>query len=128
MANEVNLPDIEQGAAFKHSFFWYDIPNPDTAPDVKVPILLDTFGAKMQLRSELGVFTAGTLIADWSTANNKLTLVGNEIKIFIPPTEVLTYDFAIAYYDLLIWPLANVDDVTRLVQGTVGLSKGATQR
>lgn len=128
MAEKINLPPIDQGAAFKHSFFWFDIPDPINNPDFKVPLPLTGYEGRLQLRSELGNPDPSTLLADWSTANGILVFDANEVRIFVPASATLTYSFDEAYYDLILWPTANPEDVTRLVQGEVPLSKGCSVR
>lgn len=120
MASKVNLPTIDANAAFKHSFFWFSL-----APDgeTKTPISLTGFNAKLQVRAKKG---DTTVLAEWSVANGRITLVDNEVRIFVPASETLTYQWEEGVFDLLIWPIATPEDVTRLVEGNASCSKGVT--
>lgn len=128
MAERLNLPQIDQGAAFKHSFYWYDVPDPDNNPEYKVPIPLTGFEGLLQLRSERGDFTEETLLASWSTTNARLSFHDNEVRIFVPASETKVYPFTSAYYDLIVWPTANPEDITRLVEGEVPVAPGCSSR
>lgn len=127
MARVLDLPTIDQGAAYKHSFFWFDVPDPEHQPDQMVPISLTGFEGLLQIRTEAGLFTAESLLAEWSTANSKLVFIDNEVRIFVPRSLTNGYVFEEGYYDLLVWPTANPEDVTRLVQGQVRTSLGCSK-
>lgn len=127
MSKVIELPVIDQGAAFRHSFFWYDVPNPETHPDEMVPIPLVGYEGLLQIRTEKGNFAAETLLASWSTANSKLIFVDNEIQIFVPANDTVPLTFDSAYYDLLVWPTASPQDITRLVEGVARTSPGVSK-
>lgn len=122
MAAKLNLPDIDQGAAFKHSFFWFDLPD-ENNEDIRVPIDLTGFEAKIQGRKKIG---DNAVLFEWSTANDCITIIGNEIRIFVKAPVTKDYNFDVAQYDLLVWPTADPDDKTRVVKGEVKLDKGIT--
>lgn len=123
MAGKTNLPDIDKGAAYKHSFFWSVVPDPENNPDYKVPVDLTGYHAKIQIRKKAG---DATVLAEWSTADGNVTLHTNEVRIYVPASETGAYDFNEGEYDLLLWPDTDPDNVTRLVQGSVKVSKGVT--
>jgi hypothetical protein len=127
MARVLDLPPIDQGAAFKHSFFWFDVPDPESRPDEMVPISLTGYEGLLQIRTEQGNFSAETLLASWSTDNTCLVFVDNEVQIFVPASATSLLTFEEGYYDLLIWPTANPEDKTRMVQGKARTSPGVSK-
>lgn len=123
MAGKTNLPDIDQGAAYKHSFFWFNVPDPTNAPDVMTPIPLTGYEAKLQVRKKVG---DQAVLAEWSTANGCITLIDNEVRIRVEASLTRSYTFAEGEYDLLLWPTIDTEDVTKLVYGQVKVIKAVT--
>ena len=105
---------VEQGATFTKSFTWKE---GGVAKD------LTGYTARMKARPSI---TSDTVIIDASTANGKITidpLVG-VIEVTVSATETAAMTFTTAVYDL---ELVSGAVVTRLVQGTLTLSREVTR-
>jgi len=123
MAAKDNLPDIDLNAAFRHEYTWYN-EDPDTG--VRSSIDITGYEGKLQIKR-----TADDPVAliTWSTANSRLVIDSNRVRIFVPYSEVITYTaLTEGVFDLLIWPAGDVEDVTCLVRGEVVAVKGITAR
>lgn len=104
---------IEQKATFKKRLTCRD--------KFRKAINLTGFTAHMQIRDQ-----AGSIIADMTTENGKITLggVAGTIDLTIPVSDTSTFTFTSATYDLkLINPDTTHD---RIMQGKVTLSVGVT--
>ena len=105
---------VEQGATFAKSFTWKE---GGVAKD------LTGYTARMKARPSI---TSDTVLIDASTANGKITidpLVG-VIEVTVSATETAAMTFTTAVYDL---ELVSGAVVTRLVQGTLTLSREVTR-
>jgi hypothetical protein len=105
---------IEQKATFKKRLVYRD--------KFKKPINLTGFGARMQIRDAVGA-----LIADLSTANNKITLGGitGTSDLLLTLAETSAMQNIPMFYDIkLINPDLTED---RILQGKLTLSPGQTQ-
>ena len=114
-AAKYNL-EVEQGATFTLALAYKD------ANDV--PINLTGYSARMQIRHKAG--SASALI-DATTANGKIVLVAADggITVTVPATDTDALTVTTGVYDLEIEDASSV--VTRLLQGTVAISKGVTR-
>lgn len=116
MAAAVHNFTIEQGVTFSKSFIWKD-----SNEDV---IDLTGFSARMQVRQSVN---SSTVLLSATTANSKLTITAAEGKVTLSLTDAetsaLSFDFGV--YDLEL--VASDDEVTRLVQGSITVSKEVTR-
>lgn len=120
MTDTVNLPQIEQEAAYLYSFTWTAI-DPDTG--VETPVDTTGYAARLEIKSKI---TDVSPLADWSTANGKIEIVGNKFNIYVPGTETKTYSFTTAVYDLLVWKTADPGNAFKLASGTIAFNKSVT--
>ena len=105
---------VEQGATFAKSFTW---------KEGGVAKNLTGYTARMKARPSI---TSDTVIIDASTANGKITIdpLLGVIELTISATETAAMTFTTAVYDL---ELVSGAVVTRLVQGTLTLSREVTR-
>lgn len=92
----------------------------DSAGD---PIDLTGWSAAMQVRTE----PRGTVLADLSSGNGKITLGGavGTIRLLVAATETAGWTWSRGRYDLLLTNPAG--QRTRLLQGMATLSEGITE-
>jgi hypothetical protein len=107
---------IEQGATFNQSFQWTD--------SAGVAINLTGYTGRMQIRQSI---TAATTIADLTTANGGIVITPatGTVQAVISAASTAAMSFSSAVYDLEL--VAGDGTVTRLVQGSVTLSKEVTR-
>ena len=105
---------VEQGATFVKSFTW---------KEGGAPKNLTGYTARMKARPSI---TSDTVLIDASTANGKITIdpLLGVIELTISATETAAMTFTSAVYDL---ELVSGAVVTRLVQGTLTLSREVTR-
>lgn len=105
---------IQQGATFNRVITYKD-PDGD-------PINLTDMEARMQIRPTYG----GDVIHELTTDDGGIALGGaaGTITLNIDADDTETFDFDTALYDL---ELVNADEVTRLLEGTIVLSKEVTK-
>lgn len=108
--------EIEQGSALQLTIVWKD-----NNGDV---IDLTDYTAIMQIRETK---SSTTTIAEYSTDNGKITIIGESGQINIDETSANTadYDFISAVYDLKIIDTSN--NAYRLLEGTVVLNTQVTR-
>lgn len=123
MAAKDNLPEIDLNAAYKHEYEWFD---EDPVTRALTPIPIDGYQGKLQIKARI---TDTTALVTWSTANGRLIITGNKVRIYVPYSEVITYTtLTEGVFDLLIWPPTDLEDVTCLVRGEVVAAQGITVR
>lgn len=107
---------IEQGATFHLRFTWEDSNG--------APINLTEFKARMQARKS---FNAPEVLIDASTENGLITLnaAAGEVNIDLPESVTSGFSWPQAVYDLEL--VASNDVVTRLVQGSITISREVTK-
>lgn len=108
---------IEQGATFDRRITWKD--------DQDKPITLEGYSARMQIR--LTHSSSEKLISLSSAPGGGITLGGSAgtIDILISALATALLDFDMAVYDLEL--ISSGGEVTRLLEGTVTLSKEVTR-
>lgn len=109
---------IEQGTTFSKSFVWKTGPGNGSIVDIT------GFTARLQIREKI---TSPTPAFSATTANSNLSIVGDEgkINLSITAAQSAAFLFDTAVYDLELTSPAN--EVTRLVQGSITLSKSVTR-
>lgn len=114
-AGKLNLV-IEQGTTFNPVLTYSDSGNN--------PIDLTGFTARMQIRASR---TAAAFIHELTTGNGGITLggVAGTIALLISDTDTAAFTFKTAVYDLELISAGGI--VTRLLEGSVTLSKEATK-
>ncbi|MDG9992339.1 hypothetical protein [Acinetobacter ursingii] len=114
-AAKLNLK-IEQGATFRQSLDW---------KANGVAINLTGFEARMQLRQPID---SPTIIHELTTANGGITFTDpstGKFELFISNIDTAGFNFSTCVYDLEM--VAPNTDVTRLIEGTITLSKEVTR-
>ena len=107
--------EIEKGTTFKYSLAYLNADN--------TPIPLTGFTARMQIRQK---HASAAALADYSTANGKITLNEAEGKIFIKvPASETEYTWVDGVYDLVI--ISPQGEVTRLLEGAITVSPNVTK-
>lgn len=115
MATRIKLT-IEQGATFMYPFTW----SRGTTENI---VDLSPYKARMQIRPTI---ESSVVLAELSTENGGIQLTPeNTIQIFMCAEDTAALNFDEAVYDLELYE----DDcyVTRVMQGTVKLSKNVTR-
>ena len=109
---------IEQGATWKHSLLLKS--GGETGPALN----LTGYTAKMQVRAGLG---ATAVLLELSTVNSRIvvTAVTGRLDLTVPASVTAALSFVTAVCDLIITSPGG--EVTRLFQGVVTLSLGATK-
>lgn len=89
-----------------------------------VPITLTNYTARMQARPTV---SSAVTVMDCTTANGQLVVTANTgtVTLSLTATQSAALDFQTAVYDLEIVSPTGV--VTRLVEGTVTLSREVTR-
>lgn len=107
--------EIEQGATFKVTLTWND--ENGTAID------LTAWTARMHIRDTIDT---ATILHELTTENGGITLGGvlGTIDLLISATDTAAFTFTSGVYDL---ELINGAEVTRLLKGSVKLSKEVTR-
>lgn len=107
---------IEQGVTTAKSFVWKD-----SNGDV---IDLTGYTARMQIRE---AFTSSSTILSATNQNGQLVITANQGKVTLTltATETAALTFTTGVYDLELVSASGT--VTRLVEGTVTLSKEVTR-
>jgi len=114
-AAKLNLK-IEQGATFRQKFDW-------KANGLQVN--LTGFSARMHLRQPI---ESTTVIHELTTENGGIRFIDPEngkIELFISNIDTSKFNFSTCVYDLEM--VAPNTDVTRLIEGTITLSKEVTR-
>jgi hypothetical protein len=117
---------IEQGATTNFQINWND--------ETGSPVDLSGYHARMQIRPQVEAATAllsltsslnsdGTGI-NLSGSNGTQPLASGSIGIYISAVSSSALDFGEAFYDL---EMVNGNEVTRLLEGKVKLSKNVTR-
>ena len=114
-AGEYNFT-IEQGATLDRTFIYKDGDGD--------PLDLTGFTARMHLRSRA---SAATTLLELTTTNGRIVITGatGTIRLVAPASVTAALNFNTAVYDLEIE--SAVGTVTRLLQGTIELSKEVTR-
>jgi len=117
MAAKVDFT-IEQGATWKHSLLLKS--GGESGPALN----LTGYTAKMQVRAGLG---ATAVLLELSTANGRIiiTAVAGRLDFLVPAAVTAALSFPAAVCDILLTSPGG--EVTRLFQGVVTLSLGATK-
>jgi hypothetical protein len=119
MPGKLNLK-INRGETFRHILKWQDAN--------ETPIDLTGYTARMHIRSSID---APTTLLELTTSNNKISFpnaLEGEIllKLTAAETAALTWDTGV--YDLeLVILVSAVEEVTRLVEGKVTVTKEVTR-
>lgn len=115
-AGTVNLV-LEQGTTFKHTFYWRDA-------DGVTPIDLTGYTARMQIRSS---YDATSFLLELTTENGRISITPStgriDLTVTAADTASVTWDRGV--YDLEL--IDGFEEVTRLVQGRVNVSKEVTR-
>lgn len=107
---------IEQGVTTAKSFVWKD-----SAGDV---IDLTGYTARMQIRASLDA-TSTLLSATNANGQLVITAAQGKVTLTLTATETAALSFSTGVYDLELVSSGGV--VTRLVEGTITLSKEVTK-
>lgn len=107
---------IEQGSTFRKQLTYTD--------SAGVVVDLTGYSARMQLRTKI---TDANIIISLTDLNSGITFDAPNgiINLFISDTNTAAFTFKTAVYDLEI--IAPGGDVTRLLSGTITLSKEVTR-
>lgn len=107
---------IEQGVTTSKSFVWKD--SEGTVID------LTGYSARMQIRSSID---STTTLLSATNANGQLVITAaqGKVTLTLTATETAALDFSTGVYDLEL--VSNAGVVTRLVEGSVTLSKEVTK-
>ena len=111
MSVKINLPNIESGAMYVHSYLWYT----EDETGVQTPVDLTAHSAALQAKAD----GATTPAISWSTVTGEITLTGNRIDIEVTADDTDGLVFDSIPYDLLIWPTANPERAVRVAYGEV---------
>ncbi|MCU4601851.1 hypothetical protein [Acinetobacter ursingii] len=114
-AAKLNLK-IEQGATFRQTFDW---------TTNGVPVNLTGFETRMQLRQPID---SPTIIHELTTSNGGIHFtdpLNGKFELFISNIDTAAFNFSTCVYDLEM--VAPNTDVTRLIEGTITLSKEVTR-
>jgi hypothetical protein len=113
--------EVEQGATFTRVFTWTTGTTGCSA--TTAPVDLTGYTARMQIRPNV---SSTTVIFEANTSNGNIVLGGSAgtITLTIPAADTATFNFSRAVYDL---ELTTGVTVTRLLQGTVTLSREVTR-
>lgn len=112
---------IEQGTLFNVEIEYLE-------DDEVTPIDITGFGARMDIRPRQDS-PDGDIILTLNTDNGLLAVDGpnGKVTISVPASTTEALDFDCAVYDLELVRIADPDDVIRLVEGDVTLSKETTR-
>lgn len=107
---------LEQGTTFRKQLTYTD--------SAGVAVDLTGYSARMQLRTKI---TDANIIILLDNANGRITITPTTgvIDLFISDTDTASLTFKTAAYDLEV--IAPNGDVTRLLEGTITLSKEVTR-
>lgn len=107
---------IEQGVTTAKSFIWKD-----SAGEV---IDLTGYTARMQIRESI---TSTSTLLSATTANGQLVIVAaqGKVTLTLTATETAALSFTTGVYDIEM--VSSGGAVTRLVEGTITLSKEVTR-
>ena len=108
---------IIQGATFRKALVWL-------APDKKTPIDLTGCTARMQVRSEI---ESPTVLLELTTENGGIVIDGpaGKLTLRISPTATAAITWESGVWDLEV--VHPSGDVTRLVQGSISVSREVTR-
>lgn len=119
MPGKLNLK-INRGETFRHLLKWQDAN--------EAPIDLTGYSARMHVRSSVD---APTTLLELTTANNKISFPNadqGEILLHLTAAETAALTWDTGVYDLeLVIVIALVEEVTRLVEGKVTVTKEVTR-
>lgn len=107
---------IEQGATHRMIFRWEDSNG--------VPINLSGYTAHMQARKG---YNSSDVLLDASTANGMITMTPatGEVLIVLPESVTSTFKWSQALYDIEL--TSSDGTVTRLLQGSINISREVTR-
>lgn len=115
--------ECEQGQTFRRTLLLTQREDPNDPDSPKVPIDLTGYQAAMQVRKD---YLDPSVLVDFSTANNKITLGGPAgtitLELSASETQALTRS---GVYDLEI--ISANGDQTRIIQGEFRLNLGVTR-
>lgn len=116
MTTKVNLK-INQGETYRHTLYWKN--------EQELPVDLTNYTARMQIRSKVD---SPTVLLELTTANSGIVIsnpVTGEFKLYISATLTSSMTWSSGVYDLEM--VAPNDDVTRLIEGKVTVTKEVTR-
>ena len=108
---------IEQGATFKRTLYWKD--------SASTPINLTGYSARMRVKDKIG----GTTLLNLTTSNGGITLATpttGRIDLVATATQTEAIKQKKGVYDLELVSASATPEVTRVVQGTVTISREVT--
>lgn len=107
---------IEQGATLRKQIIWKD--------GAGALINLTGYSAKMQIRKTV---TSIDPLVELSTTNSKISLgtTNGTITLILSAADTADFDWTSGVYDLELTSADGV--VTRLIQGTITVSRGVTR-
>lgn len=118
MANERKVKlFIDQGATFRKRLVW-------STGTPAVPVDLTGYTARMQIRADIA---SPTVLHELTTENGGITLGGatGQIDLYISAAATAAFAWQAGVYDLEL--VAPNGDVTRLIEGTVQVSREVTR-
>lgn len=120
MAGKLNLK-INKGETFRYTLRWLDA--------AEAPVSLTGYNARMQVRPDIDsdkvllVFASDPLLnPDGTITLNNTT---GEIVLYLGATDTAAITWSAGVYDLEMYQ--NADEVTRLVEGKVSVTKEVTR-
>jgi len=121
MSIKINLPAIEAGVRYQHSFRW----SVRDADGIVTPVDLTAWSALLQIRKKAG---DAVVLMSFGTEAGTITLTGNTVAMDIGGTATKDATWTVeAEYDLILWPTTDADQAVRLTSGTVAAVKLVTQ-
>ena len=119
MAGKLNFK-INQGETFKYTLKWLDAN--------EFPVDMTGYNARMQVRSDIDATDVLLYLSSVDeTRDGTITLntETGEITLWIGATVTSAVTWESGVYDLEMW--LNADEVTRLIEGRISVSKEVTR-
>lgn len=116
MTTKVNLK-INQGETYRHTIFWTDADG--------LPIDLTQYTADMHIR---GKISDAIPLLELTTENGRIFFpdaLAGEIQIYLTAADTAAINWVSGVYDLEM--LKTGGDVTRIIEGTVSITKEVTR-
>lgn len=108
---------IEQGATFKRTLYWQD--------SKSTPINMTGYSARMRVKDKVG----GSTLLNLTTSNGGIVLATptqGRIDLLATASQTEAIKLKKGVYDLELVSGAATPEVTRIVQGTVTISREVT--
>ena len=114
MTFKVNLPKMDLGGLYQHSFKYYS----KDSMRVKTPVDLTGQTLVMDIRK-----ADGTLLLSLSSLNGMISIDGNVFTISVSGIETAKVSFTQAQYDLVMYPGSEKAKARVLMYGNITAGK-----